>query len=87
VRELLAESSVLHLYNQVAGGAVFVLSNGGHLASATPLRAGDEVSVFGFADEVPDRLGMASAPHGRGGLLPAIRSGSELPLLLTSVVR
>jgi len=71
----------------VAGGAVFVLSNGGHLASATPLRAGDEVSVFGFADEVPDRLRMASAPHGRGGLLPAIRSGSELPLLLTHVVR
>jgi hypothetical protein len=71
----------------VDGGAVYVLSNGGHLPNATPLYAGDEVSVFGFADEVPDRLGMATAAHGRGGLLPAIRSGSELPLLVTRVVR
>ena len=71
----------------IDGGDVYVLSSGGHLASAAPLQAGDEVSVFGFADEVPDRLRMASAPHGRGGLLPAIRSGSELPLLLTHVVR
>jgi hypothetical protein len=69
------------------GGSVYVLSNGGHLVGAAPLRAGDEVSVFGFADEVPDRWGLASAPHGRGGLLPAIRSGSELPLLVTHVVR
>jgi hypothetical protein len=67
----------------IDGGEVYVLSNGGHLASAAPLRAGDEVSVFGFADEVPDRWGLAAAAHGRGGLLPAIRSGSELPLLLT----
>jgi len=71
----------------VDGAAVYVLSNGGHLASATPLHAGDEASVFGFADEVPDRLGMAAAAHGRGGLLPAIRSGAELPLLVTRVVR
>jgi hypothetical protein len=71
----------------IDGEDVYVLSNGGHLASALPLHAGDEVSVFGFADEVPDRWGLASAPHGRGGLLPAIRSGSELPLLITHVVR
>lgn len=71
----------------VGGQSVYVLSNGGHLASAAPLRDGDEVSVFGFADEVPDRWNLAPAPHGRGGLLPAIRSGSELPLLLTHVVR
>lgn len=68
-------------------GTVYVVAAGGHLVSSAPLRAGDEVSVFGFADEVPDRTGLAPAPHGRGGLLPAIRSGSELPLLLTSVVR
>ena len=71
----------------IDGGDVYVLSNGGHLVSATPLHAGDDVSVFGFADEVPDRLGLAPGLHGRGGVLPAIRSGSELPLLLTSVVR
>ena len=65
------------------GGSIYVLSSGGHLAGAAPVRAGDEVSVFGFADEVPDRWGLASSPHGRGGLLPAIRSGSELPLLVT----
>jgi hypothetical protein len=68
-------------------GTVYVVAAGGHLVSSAPLRAGDEVSVFGFADEVPDRTGLAPAPHGRGGLLPAIRSGSELPLLLTHVVR
>jgi len=65
------------------GGVVYVVADGGHLVSTAPLRPGDTVSVFGFADEVPDRTGLASSPHGRGGLLPAIRSGSELPLLLT----
>jgi hypothetical protein len=70
----------------IEGGDVYVLSKGGHLASAAPLHPGDEVSVFGFADEIPDRWGLAPALHGRGGLLPAIRSGSELPLLLTRVV-
>jgi hypothetical protein len=43
--------------------------------------------VFGFADEVPDRWGLAPGLHGRGALLATIRSGSELPLLLTRVVR
>lgn len=71
----------------IDGGEVYVLSNGGHLASAAPLHSGDEVSAFGFADEVPDRWGVAPVLHGRGALLPAIRSGSELPLLLTHVVR
>jgi hypothetical protein len=65
------------------GGYVYVLSKGGHLVSTAPLRIGDTVSVFGFADQVPDRTGLASAPHGRGGFMPAIRSGAELPLLLT----
>jgi hypothetical protein len=69
----------------IDGGDVYVLSKGGHLASVAPLHAGDEVSVFGFADEIPDRWGLAPALHGRGGLLPAVRSGSELPLLLTQV--
>ncbi len=71
----------------IDGGDVYVLSNGGHLVSATPLCAGDDVSVFGFADEVADRWGLTSGAHGRGGLLAAIRSGSELPLLLARVVR
>jgi hypothetical protein len=84
---LLIEEGRDFLLSLDGGGSVYVLSNGGHLASAVPLHAGDEVSVFGFADEVQDRWGLASAPHGRGGLLPAIRSGSELPLLVTSVVR
>ena len=66
---------------------VYVLSKGGHLASERPVQAGDQVSVFGFADEVPDRWGRASAVHGRVGTMPAIRSGSELPLLVTHVVR
>jgi hypothetical protein len=65
------------------GGYVYVVATGGHLASNASLQPGDDVSVFGFADEVPDRAGLASSVHGRGGLLPAIRSGSELPLLVT----
>ena len=69
----------------IDGGDIYVLSKGGHLASAAALHAGDEVSVFGFADEIPDRWGLAPALHGRGGMLPAVRSGSELPLLLTQV--
>jgi hypothetical protein len=69
------------------GGVVYVLSNGGHLVSREPVRPGDAVSVFGFADAVPDAIGLASARSGRGGLLPAIRSGTELPLLVTRVVR
>jgi len=69
------------------GGYVYVLSKGGHLVSTAPLRLGDTVSVFGYTDEVPDRTGLASSPHGRGGFMSAIRSGAELPLLLTHVVR
>jgi hypothetical protein len=65
------------------GGTVYVLSKGGHLVSTAPLRPGDAVSVFGFADQVPDRTGLAATPHGRGGVMPAIRSGGELPLLVT----
>jgi hypothetical protein len=66
-----------------AAGVVYVAAAGGHLVSRGSVRASDEVSVFGFADEVADVTGLAAAPHGRGGLLPAIRSGSELPLLVT----
>ena len=69
------------------GGEVYVLSRGGHLVSGAPLHAGDTVSVFGFTDAVPDAIGLVASPSGRGGLLPAIRSGSELPLLVTKVVR
>ncbi len=65
------------------GGGVYVLSNGGHLVSRAPVRPGDAVSVFGFVDAVPDAIGIAAAPSGRGGLIPAIRSGTELPLLVT----
>jgi hypothetical protein len=78
---------LLSVGDGAAAGTVYVVAVGGHLVSSTPLLVGDEVSVFGFADEVPDRIGLAPAPHGRGGLLRAIRSGSELPLLLTRVVR
>ena len=78
---------LLSVGDGAAGDTVYVAAAGGHLVSSAPLRAGDDVSVFGFADEVPDRTGRAASPHGRGGLLPAIRSGSELPLLLTHVVR
>jgi hypothetical protein len=69
------------------GGVVYVLSNGGHLVSRAPVRSGDAVSVFGFVDAVPDAIGVVASRSGRGGLVPAIRSGTELPLLVTRVVR
>jgi hypothetical protein len=69
------------------GGEVYVLSKGGHLVSGAPLQPGETVSLFGFADAIPDAIGLAASPSGRGGLLRAIRSGSELPLLVTHVVR
>jgi hypothetical protein len=75
------------LLSMEGGRIVYVLSNGGHLVSRAPVRSGDAVSVFGFAGAVPDPIGLAAAHRGRGGLLPAMRSGTELPLLLTHVVR
>jgi len=81
-RTLIEEASDF-LLSAGDGGTIYVMANGGHLVSTAPVRPGDTVSVFGFADEVPDRTGLASSPHGRGGLQPAIRSGSALPLLVT----
>jgi hypothetical protein len=81
--QTLVEEASDFLLSGADGGTVYVVANEGHLVSAAPVRPGDTVSVFGFADEVPDRTGLVSSPHGRGGLLPAIRSGSELPLLVT----
>ena len=79
----LIEEASDFLLSAADGGTIYVMASGGHLVSTAPLYPGDTVSVFGFADEVPDRTGLASSPHGRGGLLPAIRSGAALPLLVT----
>jgi hypothetical protein len=64
------------------GATALVLAAGGRLVNAGGLHPGDEVSVFGFADEAPDATGLARSPHGRGGQTLALRSGSELPLLV-----
>ena len=66
------------------GGMALVLAEGGRLLNAERLQVGDEVSVFGTADEAPDRAGLAATP--RGGLVPALRSGTTRPLLV-SVIR
>jgi hypothetical protein len=66
------------------GGVALVLAEGGRLLNAERLHVGDQVSVFGTADEAPDRAGLAAAP--RGGLVPALRSGTTRPLLV-SVIR
>jgi hypothetical protein len=66
------------------GGMALVLAEGGRLLNAERLQVGDEVSVFGTADEAPDRAGLAAAP--RGGMVPALRSGTTRPLLV-SVIR
>jgi hypothetical protein len=69
-----------------AGGPTLVLAAGGRLVNAARLVPGDEVAVFGLADQAPDRLGLEGAPHGRGGFVRAIRSGPSHPLLV-SVIR
>jgi hypothetical protein len=72
----------------VAGaGTALVQMAGGRLINAARLDSGDEVSVFGLLDEVPDLAGLARSPHGRGGLTLALRSGSELPLLVSRIRR
>ena len=78
----LAEQGDDFLLSLPDGDAVRVLADGGHLVSADVLRIGDAVSVFGFADETADRSGLGPSAHGRGGLVRALRSGSELPLLV-----
>jgi hypothetical protein len=71
-----------------SGGEIaLVLAAGGRLVNAARLRPGDQVSVFGFADQVPDTAGLNRSAHGRGGLTLALRSGSELPLLVCLIRR
>jgi hypothetical protein len=70
-----------------AGGkATLVLAEGGRLVNADRLTEGDEVAVFGLPGEAPDRVGIAGAAYGRGGLCAALRSGPRHPLLV-SVIR
>ncbi len=68
------------------GKATLVLAEGGRLVNADRLSEGDEVAVFGLPGEAPDRLGIAGAAYGRGGLCTALRSGPRHPLLV-SVIR
>jgi hypothetical protein len=70
-----------------SGATALILAGGGRLVNAARLAEGDLVSVFGFADEAPDPAGRARSPHGRGGLTLALRSGSELPLLVCLIRR
>jgi hypothetical protein len=69
------------------GKATLVLVEGGRLVNADRLSEGDEVAVFGLPGEAPDRLGIAGAAYGRGGLCPALRSGPKHPLLVSVIKR
>ena len=64
---------------------VLILAEAGRLLNAEGLQVGDEVAVFGIADEAPDRAGLSAAP--RGGLVPALRSGPTRPLLVSLIRR
>jgi hypothetical protein len=69
------------------GKATLVLAEGGRLVNADRLTEGDEVAVFGLPGEAPDRLGIAGAAYGRGGLCAALRSGPKHPLLVSVIKR
>jgi hypothetical protein len=69
------------------GRRAYVLASDAYLVNAEVLRAGDEVSVYGFLDLVPDRAGLARSASGRGGLAPGLRAGPELPLLVSLIKR
>jgi hypothetical protein len=64
------------------GAVVQVLAAAGRLLGGSVLRAGDEASVFGFLDHVPDAIGRAPGGRGRAGLMPALRGDPDLPLLV-----
>jgi hypothetical protein len=69
------------------GAPTLVLAAAGRLVNAPRLRPGDEVVVFGLADQAPDRVGLGGAPHGRGGFVRAVRSGPSQPLLISVIQR
>jgi hypothetical protein len=75
------------LLSDSAGDRIVVVAKGGHLVNGTTLRAGDPVSVFGVLDDVPDRARLAQGAQGRSGLVPALRSGEQQPLLLSHLRR
>jgi hypothetical protein len=64
------------------GNRACILVDGGHLIGAETMHPGQPVSVFGFLDEIPDRMGLARSPHGRVGVIPALQSRSDWPLLV-----
>src|SRR6185369_1600060 len=58
VGRVLIEEASDFLLSLEDSGFVYVSAEGGHLVSGAPVRPGDAVSVFGFADEVPDHSGL-----------------------------
>jgi hypothetical protein len=74
------------LLRGAGGKATLVLAEGGRLVNGDVLTEGDQVAVFGLPGEAPDRVGVAGAAYGRGGLCRALRSGPRHPLLV-SVIR
>ena len=75
------------LLTDAEGRRAYVLAPEAYLVNAEVLVAGDEVSVYGFLDLVPDRAGLARSASGRGGLAPGLRAGPELPLLVSLIKR
>ena len=78
----LCEEAEDFLLTDPEGDRACVLVDCGHLLGAETLHPGQPVSVFGFLDEIPDRMGLARSPHGRVGVVPALQSRSDWPLLV-----
>jgi hypothetical protein len=78
----LCEEAEDFLITDSAGDRARVLVDGGHLIGAEAVLPGQPVSLFGFLDEIPDQMGLRRTPHGRVGVIPALQSGSDWPLLV-----
>jgi hypothetical protein len=78
----LTEEAEDFLLTDPDGDRACVVVDEAHLIGAETLHPGQPVSVFGFLDEIPDRLGLARSPHGRVGVILALQSRSDWPLLV-----
>jgi hypothetical protein len=84
VRCLVEEGQHFFLTDESAQTACVMAANG-YLINADSLRAGDQVSVFGYTDRTADTRGQTADPLVRDRRALSVRAGDDLPLLLRKI--